>query len=133
MASQDDEQFKGYLKSFRPLVPQALHNQRNSSKGRRAFAAAAGATVALAATIVVALLLHRNGEHAAKTSNGSPVTYQTVMAASSTKQSEIGTPVLTRLALEDPDAFNALMAMKLKAQFPAMMNDESTLRILAED
>jgi hypothetical protein len=137
MANSDDEQFKNYLKSFRPVTPQSLQAKRHLAKPRRLFAVAVGVAASLAATVIVVLLLSHSREHTLSTGKRS-VTEQTTMLQTSrpiasATQSKISTPVLTKLALEDPEAFNTLMTERLQTQFPAMKGEQSALRVLAKE
>jgi hypothetical protein len=138
MANSDDEQFKNYLKSFRPVTPQSLQAKRHLVKPRRLFAVAVGVAASLAATVIVVLLLSHSRKHTLSTRKSRSVTEQTTMLQTSrpiasAKQSKISTPVLTKLALEDSEAFNTLMTERLQTQFPAMKGEQSALRVLAKE
>lgn len=55
MPISDDQQFKEYLKQFRPLAPQTLQigNQGHTTRRRAVFAAWAAATAVLIAAIIM--------------------------------------------------------------------------------
>lgn len=134
----DDEQFERYLKEFRPADPQPLPVKGYSPLFCHQWAVAALAAGAVTATVILAILFSRTHEHGVPTGDASSVTQKaTTLQASrpivSSKQSEMGTPALTKLALEDSEAFNAVMTEKLKTQLPTMKDERSTLRVLAKD
>lgn len=138
MVYPDDEQFKGYLKEFRPVDPQPLPANKHLIVSRHQFAVAVVAAGALAATVTLATLFSRTHKHSVRTGDGSSVTQKaTTLQASrpivSSKHSEMGTPALTKLALENSEAFNTVMTEKLKSQLPTMKDERSTLRVLAKD
>ena len=126
MTNREDEQFENYLKGFRPVAPPALPAKRHRVTSRRLFAIAAGATATLAATFIIFSLLSRNGSHTPRTSVASGL-------IAGTKRSQIAAPALTKLALENPGAFDALMAERSHTQMPAMKGEQSALRILAKE
>lgn len=134
----DDEQFERYLKEFRPVDPQPLPAKKHLIVSRHQLTVVAVAAGALAATVILAILFSRTHEHGVPTGDASSVTRKaTTLQPSrpivSSKQSEMGTPALTKLALEDSEAFNAVMTEKLKTQLPTMKDERSTLRVLAKE
>lgn len=138
MVHPDDEQIKSYLKEFRPVDPQPLPAKKHLIVSRHQLAVAAVAAGALAATVTLTILFSRTHKHGVPTGDGSSVTQKaTTLQAShpiaSSKHSEMGTPALTKLALEDSEAFNAVMTEKLKTQLPTMKDERSTLRVLAKE
>jgi negative regulator of sigma E activity len=138
MANPDDEQFERYLKSFRPVTPPSLRAKGHFFKARRPFAVAAGVAACVAATVIVVLLLFHARDHALPSANGSLVTHKTTRLQAShsiatAKQTEVSIPVLTKLALDDRETFNALMTEKLQRQMPPMEGGESALRVLAKE
>ncbi len=136
MVYRDDERLKSYLKEFRPVAPPPLPTKKRLFvRPRLVVASAAGA---LAATLVLAILFFYIHELGVPTHNGSPATQQITISQPccpivSLKQSTLGTPALTKLALEDSEAFGRVMTERLKTQLPAMEDERSTLRILAKE
>jgi site-specific recombinase len=137
MTSPDDEQFKSYLKGFRPVPPEPLQTRRHSVRARRLFTLAAGATAGLAAIVVVLLLPSRTRERIVSTADVSSPNQETATRVartlSSAKRSQMSTPALTKLALDDRETFNELMTEKLRTQFPSMNGEQSALRVLAKE
>jgi len=130
MVNREDEQFESYLKRFRPVAPQPLPAKKHLTKFRRPFAIAAGVAAALAATLIVVLLLSRSRDHALRTGANSPAASGAIANA---EQATIAAPALTKLALENPEAFDALMTERLQRQMPLMKGEQSALRVLAKE
>ncbi len=137
MSLPDDEQFKSYLKGFRPVAPESLHTKRRSGATRRVFLLAAGA----AACFILALLWiprHPKQPLPTSTSSGPADPSQIAMLQASppnvnARQSQISTPVLTKLAFDDREAFNVFLTDKLQTQLPRMEGEQSALRVLAKE
>lgn len=134
----DDEQFEGYLKTFRPVDPPPLQGRRNLVNPRRSSAMAAAIAVGLAAAVLLAILLFRIRGRSPSTQGSAQITEHVSSSHDSLpdanlKGPEIGTPALTRLAFDDTQAFNRLMTEKLRTQLPPMTGERSTLRVLAKE
>jgi negative regulator of sigma E activity len=128
MANLDDEQFKSYLKSFRPVAPEPLPVERHLGRAGRLFALTVTAAVSLAAVVLVAVLLFR-ARHRLPAANEQVA----MQPLESSNPSQIGTPILTKLALDDQEAFDEFMNEKVRTQFPPMNSEGSALRILAKE
>jgi len=124
---RDDEQFKIYLKSFRPLAPQALPiagvGNTPGSRLRIAFAFTAVGCLA-AASVLLIVISHRADRAGIQAISPAEIQASRV---------EPSTPVLTRLALDEHEAFAEFLSEKAKSQFPAMRSERSTLRVLARE
>lgn len=140
MSIPDDEQFKSYLKEFRPIAPESLRTKKHSVATRRVFVLAAGATACLAALVVALLLVpHRQKPSQpaeAKESLADAPQLATLQASrpiASTPQLHMSTPVLTKLALDDSQAFDALLTNESRTRLPRMQSERSALRVLAKE
>jgi hypothetical protein len=102
----DDEQFKAYLKQFRPLVPDPLPAAGSRHRVRRTFVLGAWAATAAAILVLVALTLHH-------LTNRAPVA-ETVGNVGNPEHLQASQPLTMRSA-------NALMARALS--FKAMVDD----------
>lgn len=135
MADQDDGRFEQYLKSFRPVAPQSFRDTRRFYKSRRFFAISATAVASLAAAVIFALVFLHTREHRVSTASGLPASQRLTtvnpLALPSSRKSELSIPALTKLALDDTEAFNRLMDEKLKTQLPPMEGRRNALGMLA--
>ena len=137
MSLRDDEQFKNYLKEFQPVAPKPLPIKTRLSASRRVFLLAASA----AACVTIALVWvprHRKqilpNSSSNRTANASQVAIiQGRRGNINAKQAPISTPLLTKLAFDDRDAFDTFLSDRLQTQFPRMESDDSTLRVLAKE
>jgi len=134
MANPDDEQLKSYLKSFHPVVPEPLRTRAYPAKAGRLFALATTAAVSLAAIGLVVVLLSRSWQHVPRpATKSSPSREIAVQSLNSARGSQISTTLLTKLALDDHEAFDELMTEKVRTQFPLMKDEQSALRVLAKE
>jgi len=135
MADQDDVRFEQYLKSFRPVAPRSFHDKGQFSKPRRFFTVSAAAAASLAAIVICALLFLRTREQRVSTGAGSATTQRLTrvapLATPNSQKPGLCIPALTKLAFDDPEAFNRLMDEKLKTQLPPMDGERNASRMLA--
>lgn len=128
MADRGEEQFENYLRSFQPIDPEAFPAPpivaRSATAARRRIALALTVTGCLTAAALLLITLPNARRAADKALS------ERVIEAS---QANISTPTLTRLALDDQDAFAEFMTEKAESQFPPMRSDQSTLRVLAKE
>ena len=129
MPDRGEEEFENYLRSFRPIDPDALPAPiaahpatATGARSRIALAFTATGCLAVAALFLITL---SNARHA----NDKAVSAPEIEAS----RTNISTPTLTRLALDEHDAFAEFMTEKAELQFPPMRSDQSTLRILAKE
>jgi hypothetical protein len=133
MANSDDEQFKNYLNSFRPVTPEPLHVKRYPVRARRLFTLAAAAA-SIAAIVLVVLLLSRSRQRVLSPTAGSSANQEIAwQPLASSSRSQLSTPRLTKLALDDHEAFDEIMREKVRTQFPPMNGEQSALRVLAQE
>lgn len=127
MHDRGEEQFENYLRSFRPIDPEALPAAipaYGATAPRRGIAIAFAATVCVIAAALLLITLP----------NARLATHRVVSEPpSEASRTNISTPTLTRLALDEHDAFAECMTEKARLQFPPMRSDESTLRVLAKE
>lgn len=134
MVDPDDNQFETYLKSFHPVVPEPLPAKRSVRRSRRLLVLAATAAAGLAAAVIVIVLLSRSSQPVPQlTGRSSPTQEMDVQSLNLASRSQISTTLLTKLALDDHQAFDEFMTEKLRAQFPPMKDERSALRVLAKE
>lgn len=139
MSIPDDEKFASYLKEFRPVAPEPLPAKKHSVVTRRAFVLA-GAAACMAALVLGLLLTPHHQKSKQPTNIGRSsgdatqlATSQSFRTMASTPRLHINTPVLTKLALDDSAAFDALLADESRTELPRMQSEQSALRVLAKD
>lgn len=129
MPDRGEEQFENYLRSFRPIDPEAVPvpiaaHAGTATATRRRIVLAFTVTGCLAAAALLLITLP-NARRATDKAVSTP--------AIEAGRSNTSTPTLTRLALDEHDAFADFMTEKAKLQFPPMRSDQSTLRVLAKE
>ena len=127
MPEPNDEQFEKYLKSFRPVDPEPLpvRTRKHAAGAGRRSALAISAVACLAAIAFLAIVLPHKLQPA--DDQAPPTTSHTA------QHSDMSTPALTRLALDDHAAFDEFMTEKTQSQFPPMSAEHSALRVLAQE
>lgn len=132
MANRDDDQFESYLKSFQPVAPEPLRLEKHPIRTGRLFVLSATAALSLLALVVVLALLSRTWQ---RLPPATPSANQKVATRprENTNRSQMSTPMLAKLALDDHEAFDELMAEKVRTQFPPMKDEQSALRVLAKE
>jgi hypothetical protein len=135
MPDTNDAQLESYLKSFRPLDPEPLplHVKTHSVSARRRSALAVF-TVACSATVaLVVIMLSRGPESSSEQLVSRPFSDAGAFVESKDGK-RIGLPMigLTKLALDNHQAFEEFMTDKTQSQFPPMNAEHSALRVLAK-
>lgn len=132
MANWDDEQFESYLKSFHPVAPEPLKLEKHPIRTGRLLVLTTTAAVGLVALVFVVTRFHRTWY---RLPAATPSANQLVVTRprENTNRSQISTPILTKLALDDEETFDELMAEKVRTQFPSMKDEQSALRVLAKE
>lgn len=140
MLIPDDEQFKSYLKEFHPVAPESLPTKKHSIATRRSFILVAGAAACVAALVLISLSVHHRHQPAQPTEiSGSVADAQQLATLKpsrpipNTPQLHMSTPVLTKLALDDSEAFDALLTDESRDGLPSMQGERSALRVLAKE
>jgi hypothetical protein len=66
------------------------------------------------------------------TKPSNPVAMQAVQSIG-VPQTQMSTPALTKLALDDSEAFDALLARESRTVLPSMQDEHSALRVLSKE
>jgi Spy/CpxP family protein refolding chaperone len=136
MHEPNDEQFENYLKNFRPIDPEPLplRTKTNSAGARRRSALAVSAVTCLAAAALVVIALPRGHEGATEQSIERPSSDANAFRGTNDgRRQALPTIALTKLALDDRQAFDDFMTDKNQSQFPPMNTERSALRVLAKE
>jgi len=123
-----DEQFENFLREFKPRRPRALPDaiRVDASVWRRRLAAAA----LIAAAGGSALWFWGQSS----TRDESVIARKQVTAPAGPKWKQVpSAAVLTRLALEDPDHLDAILAASRVSRLPRFDRENSILQILAKE
>ena len=122
-----DEETERYLREFHPRAvrPLALAPKAGSIFSFRRLAVAAAAVVLVAATV---WFTHRE-----TTRRGQTVNLQSPMTGARKARRYVTTVELTRLALEDSEKLDAVLADESRSVLPAVQGKQSTLKVLAKD
>lgn len=134
MPDPDDVRFEHYLKNFRPIDPEPrpLHTKTHSVSARRRSALAVSAVACLAAVSLSFIVLPRGQENESEQSASRPFNDADAFSESNdANRVELPTIALTKLALDNHQAFDKFMTDKTQSQFPPMNAERSALRILA--
>jgi len=135
MSDPNDEQFENYLKSFRPLDPDPLplRTKTHSVSVRRRSALAVSAVACLAAVALVVIVLSSGREGAHEQSVSRPLSDADAFSGTNDgKRVGLPTIALTKLALDNHQAFDEFITDKTQSQFPPMSTEHSALRVLAK-
>jgi hypothetical protein len=136
MPEPNDEQFESYLRSFRPVDPEPLplHTKTHSVSARRRSALAVSAVACLAAAALVVIVLPRGQKGVSERADSQRVSDANASnGAHGGRRVELPTIALTKLALDNGQAFDEFMTYKTQSQFPPMNSEESALRVLAKE
>jgi hypothetical protein len=136
MLDPNDEQFENYLKNFRPIDPEPLplRTKTNSAGARRRSALAVSAVACLAAAALVVVALPRGHEGEIEQSIERPSSDANAFRGKNDgKRETLPTIALTKLALDNRQAFDEFMTEKNQSQFPPMSAEQSALRVLAKE
>ena len=120
---QHDEELEQYLRKFQPRTVRRWEVREQAGSPWRLRLAVAAVVVLTAS---VSLWYAQR-----KTAKPSNHVAHAVRASASVPH--LSTPALTKLALDDSDAFDALLACQSSAVFPSMQGEQSALRVLAKE
>jgi hypothetical protein len=135
MPEPNDEQFEKYLKNFRPVDPEPLpvRTKKHTAGANSRSALAACAVACLAAVALVIIVLSSGREGANEQSVSRPFSDADALSGSNDgRRVELTTMALTKLALDDRQAFDEFITDKTQSQFPLMSTEHSALRVLAK-
>lgn len=119
-----DEDLVRYLKEFRPRAIRPLEMRRPTGNSWLRWLTAAAA-VGFAGSI---LFWHGQINKTKPPERiGAPASIEVM------SQTHLSTPALTKLALDDEEAFDALLADESRNALPSMRSDQSALRVLAKE
>src|ERR1700691_5490311 len=121
---QDDEDIERYLRTFQPRAIGPLTLPRRTGSPRLRWLVAA-AVVVFAGCVV---LLH--GARPTTTAV-EPRAISELRSSEFRPQTRISSPALTKLALDDRKAFDAVLTDESRSMFPKMREEQSALRVLA--
>jgi hypothetical protein len=134
VSNPDDKQFERYLKNFRPIDPEPcpLLTKTHFVSARRRSALAVSAVACLAAVALAFIVLSRGQEAESEQSASRHFSdADAFIGSNDAKRVELPTIALTKLALDNHQAFDKFMTDKTQAQFPPMNTEHSALRVLA--
>jgi hypothetical protein len=122
MQQHDEDDLERYLKKFQPRAIRQLEVRRQTSNSwlRRM----AAAVVVLAGSISLWYAQRKTAK---------PPEKPTIQAVRSITNIHMSTPVLTKMALDDSKAFDALLTNESQTVLPSMQGEQSALRVLAND
>jgi hypothetical protein len=123
---EHDEDLERYLRTFQPRAvrPLVVRSQPQSQWLRRL-------AVAAVAVLAGGVSLWYAQRHIAKPPG--QVTAQAVRSLVVPSQTHLNSPALTNLALDDSEAFEALLARESGSVLPRMQDEHSALRVLAKE
>jgi|SRR5580700_7670840 hypothetical protein len=119
-----DEDLELYLKKFQPRTIRRLDVRRQTGNSwlRR-----------MAAVVVFAGIISLWYAQRKTVKPPEKFTIQAVRSIRNMPQTHMSTPVLTKLALDDSKAFDALLTNESRTVLPSMQGEQSALRVLAND
>lgn len=121
-----DEEMEQYLRNFQPLAVRPLEIlQRSGNMWSRRLAAAA--------VLVLASGLSLWYAHHQTPGSRETASVLEVRNTPSGPQRTPSTLFLTKLAMEDSQAFDAMMTKESRMELPDMQGEQSTLRVLAKE
>jgi ferric-dicitrate binding protein FerR (iron transport regulator) len=121
-----DEEMERYLKEFRPRAIRPLEKEAPSHRAWLRPLAAAAAIV-----LAAGLCLWWSRRETATVPQASSESQTRVSPASTEKR--MNSLFLTKLALEDDQAFNAVLSEQSRRVLPSLQGHESTLRVFAAE
>jgi hypothetical protein len=122
MQQHDEDDLERYLKKFQPRAIRQLEVRRQT--GNSWLRRMAAAVVVLAGSISLWYAQRKTAK---------PPEKPTIQAVRSITNIHMSTPVLTKLALDDSKAFDALLTNESQTVLPSMQGEQSALRVLAND
>ena len=122
---EHDEDIERYLRKFQLRAIGPLEMPRGV-RSRQLRWLAAVAVVVFAACFVLWYGAHQR-------SSPEPRTTSEVRSSGFLPPTRINTLALTKLALDDSEAFDAVLADESRAMFPDMQGEQSALRVLAKE
>lgn len=122
MQQHDEDDLERYLKKFQPRAIRQLEVRRQT--GNSWLRRLAAVVVVLAGSISLWYAQRKTAK---------PPEKPTIQAVRSITNIHMSTPVLTKLALDDSKAFDALLTNESQTVLPSMQGKQSALRVLAND
>jgi hypothetical protein len=123
---QHDEELERYLRQFQPRAIRQLAARRQRPSAQRWWLAAA-AVVVFAASIALWYARRKPAEPPAR------VTLPAIRTIARAPQMPMSSPLLTKLALDNREAFDDLMTAEARTVLPNMQRERSALRVLARE
>jgi hypothetical protein len=123
---EPDEDLERYLRTFKPRAVRSLE-----VRGYPETRWLQRLVVAAAVVLVGGVSFWYSQRQIAKPSN--QVATQAVPFITVTPQARMNTPALTKLALDDSEAFEALLARESRTVLPGMQEEQSALKVLAKE
>ena len=120
-----DEDVEQYLRKFQPRAVRRLELRPQAGNPWPLRLAVAAAVV-----LTGSVSLWHAERKTTKPSN--PVAMQAVQSIG-VPQTQMSTPALTKLALDDSEAFDALLARESRTVLPSMQDEHSALRVLSKE
>jgi len=122
MQQHDEDDLERYLKKFQPRAIRQLEVRRQT--GNSWLRRMAAVVVVFAGSISIWYAQRKTAK---------PPEKPTIQAVRSITNIHMSTPVLTKLALDDSKAFDALLTNESQTELPSMQGEQSALRVLAND
>jgi hypothetical protein len=122
MQQHDEDDLERYLKKFQPRAIRQLEVRRQT--GNSWLRRMAAVVVVFAGSISIWYAQRKTAK---------PPEKPTIQAVRSITNIHMSTPVLTKLALDDSKAFDALLTNESQTVLPSMQGEQSALRVLAND
>lgn len=122
MQQHDEDDLERYLKKFQPRAIRQLEVRRQT--GNSWLRRLAAVVVVLAGSISLWYAQRKTAK---------PPEKPTIQAVRSITNIHMSTPVLTKMALDDSKAFDALLTNESQTVLPSMQGEQSALRVLAND
>jgi hypothetical protein len=122
MQQHDEDDLERYLKKFQPRAIRQLEVRRQT--GNSWLRRMAAVVVVFAGSISLWYAQRKTAK---------PPEKPTIQAVRSITNIHMSTPVLTKLALDDSKAFDALLTNESQTVLPSMQGEQSALRVLAND
>jgi hypothetical protein len=117
------EKFESFLREFEPRRPRALPKAPDVPNTARRAVATAGLAVLCIGALWIAL-------RELRTTRGSEPAVQSLSGQSS---AQLSARELLRLAMEDPQRFDAALTAMSRNILPSFAHNDSTLRVLAKE
>jgi hypothetical protein len=124
---EDDRDIERYLRKFQLRAVRPLKMQTSARSSRLRWRVAAAAVVVFAGCVALWFGAHQT----AKQTEPHPI-YE-VRSSELRPPTRISTLALTKLALDDSKAFDAVLTDESRNMFPNMRGEQSALRALAKE